>query len=80
MRILKEIMIYYPELNNNDLSKLFNILNTHSIYDAGKTSNIWFKFECKKCNSSLDDIVGGSPDVIESSLTCNEMIVKNILE
>ena len=79
-RILKGIMTYYPELNDNDLSKLFDILNTHTIYDVGKTSNIWFKFECKKCNGSLDNIVGRGSDVLKNTLTCNEMVIKNILE
>ena len=60
-------------------------LNTHSFIRISPAdhiqNNMWCDFYCNICNKDLDDIVG--EDYMKNSagtLTCNEMLIKNILE
>ena len=82
MNALEEIIDYmknyYDIIDRNDNDNdTFKKLNTHSFKSINKKVSIWFKYKCKNCNNNLNDII---PTINESVLSCDEMIIKNILE
>ena len=86
--------IIYPNLNIEIINtgyfthEILEILNTHRFVLSDKNTytyhSIWHTFHCTICNRSLNDIVDTSKllggDIEIKALTCNEVIIKNILE
>ena len=77
------------EFSNNmdDISMpIVKILETHN-FIAINTSNLkcnfWLKYKCLVCNEVINYIVGHDCDfnnTLENTYTCDEMVIKNILE
>ena len=75
----------YPNLDD-DIVNFFEdfileILKTHSFSSESLTTHIWSRYRCNVCSKSINYIVDHnySNDAIDT-LTCNEVIIKNILE
>ena len=83
MKLNQEIIDYFSKFKSEEYSNLIELLETHIlIYSKLKKyefSIIYFRFECSVCNATLDEIVGKG-DIVESSFTCDEMVVKKVLE
>ena len=81
------------DIDDNLCKLMLEKISTHNIVLNKPNHHFWYKFKCINCDKGLNEIVGsggvGSDKsalkynydvILYNTLTCDEMIIKNILE
>ena len=87
MTLLKDIIdAIFDEDNKVESMSILKILETHSFIINNDDYNFWLKYKCSICEKVIHDIVGRNDhydhydNTLNNTLTCDEMMIKKILE